>query len=245
MAIRGVLITCMYLYEHFQIFKPHQYNIFDLHQSRSKDRGGAVLKENIVYIYARRCSSCLSTRQGHVPRPPPSVMRRHTILPLRRSLIPAPSRSFIVAAAFDFKGMSGFYDVELKVRDYELDQFGVVSNTVLASYCQHSRFEFLEKIGINADKIARTGNALALSELTLKFLAPLRSGDKFVVKLKVSRSSAARLHVENFIFKLPNMEPILEAEATAVWLDKNYCPVRIPPEVISELNQFPHQGESN
>lgn len=32
----------------------------------------------------------------------------------------------------------------------------------------------MEKIGINIDTIAQTGNAVALSELTLKYIAPLR-----------------------------------------------------------------------
>ena len=33
-------------------------------------------------------------------------------------------------------------------------------------------------------------------------------------------------------------QPVLEAKATAVWLDKNYRPVRIPSEVKAKLTQF-------
>ncbi|VVA94301.1 unnamed protein product [Arabis nemorensis] len=168
----------------------------------------------------------------------PCSWRRPLVLPLRSTKTCKP------VACVDLKGgqgMSGFHATELKVRDYELDQFGVVNNAVYANYCQYGRQECLESIGVNCDEISRSGQALAIPELTIKFIAPLRSGNKFVVKTRISGTSVARIYFEQFIYKIPNQERILEARGTVVWLDSNYRPVRIPSHIFKSMFNKYHQ----
>jgi acyl-CoA thioesterase FadM len=169
----------------------------------------------------------------------PRSWRRGHVLPLRSAKIFKPLACLELRGS---TGIGGFHEIELKVRDYELDQFGVVNNAVYANYCQHGRHEFMDSIGINCNEVSRSGGALAIPELTIKFLAPLRvifllsfprifvlfyrvnvciyvdifeqSGCRFVVKTRISGISLVRIYFEQFIFKLPNQEVYLVAPSS-------------------------------
>ncbi|WJX43530.1 hypothetical protein P8452_30612 [Trifolium repens] len=158
-------------------------------------------------------------------------------LPSLRSAIPTRAvPSLPLLDNEETKSMNKFFEMEFQVRDYELDQYGVAHNSVYACYCQEGRHEFLKSIGIDCDALASSGDyAFAISELSIKFLGPLRNGDKFVVKVRISSYSAARVYFEHFIYKLPNQEPILEARSTTLMLNKNYRPIRIPADIKAKV----------
>ncbi|KAL5229455.1 hypothetical protein ABZP36_028231 [Zizania latifolia] len=103
-------------------------------------------------------------------------------------------------------GEDKFYDVEMSVRDDELDEYDVVNNAFYSSYLHDCRHIFLENHGIGVDYCKSKGNLFALSELNLKFITPLRKGDRFVVKTRIIQMKGIRLVIEHLIKKLPDHE---------------------------------------
>ncbi|CAN6229131.1 unnamed protein product [Urochloa humidicola] len=127
------------------------------------------------------------------------------------------------------------FEIEMEVREDELDEYGVVNNAIYASYLHSGRDVMLEKMGISVDYWTSTGNAMALSELNLKFFAPLRSGDRFVVKVKPIQIKGVRIIVEHMIETLPDRKLVLKGSATAICLNKNFRPTRVFPELSASL----------
>ncbi|TVT99988.1 hypothetical protein EJB05_54615 [Eragrostis curvula] len=142
--------------------------------------------------------------------------------------------TLISLAQPDYRKEDRVFEVEMQVQDDDLDPYGVVSNAIYASYIHRGRDVLLEYLGIGVGYWAATGNALAISELNLKYFAPLRSGDRFVVKMWPEKIKGVRLVIRHLIETLPDGKLALDARATIVFLNKDYRPTRVFPEVAAK-----------
>ncbi|KXZ43450.1 hypothetical protein GPECTOR_90g537 [Gonium pectorale] len=143
----------------------------------------------------------------------------------------------------------------MQVRDYELDQFGVVNNAVYSSYLQHGRHEALSALGTDVDAYARQGTPLALSSLSISFRAPLRSRDVFRVTVSAARVTPARLVLQQRIVRTRSgaapaaeedrEELVVDAEAVVVFLDSSYRAARVPQGVAKLFKALQQMREEH
>jgi acyl-CoA thioester hydrolase len=125
------------------------------------------------------------------------------------------------------------YSVEFTVRDYECDIQGVVNNANYLHYLEHARHEFLISKGINFAQLHEEGTDLTVTRVEIDYKYPLRSRDKFFVRLYLRREGNVRLVFVQDIFRQTDEKLIVHAEITGVATKKGR-PVS-PVEVIARL----------
>lgn len=108
------------------------------------------------------------------------------------------------------------FSLEFSVRDYECDLQGIVNNATYQQYLEHARHEFLVLKGIDFAGLHEKGLDLIVTRVEIDYKFPLKSRDKFVVKLNIRREGNLRLVFEQDVFRLPDEKLIVQAEVTGV-----------------------------
>jgi acyl-CoA thioester hydrolase len=108
------------------------------------------------------------------------------------------------------------YSLEFVVRDYECDLQGVVNNANYQHYLEHARHEFLISKGVSFVQLHEEGIDLIVTKVEIDYKYPLKSHDKFVVKLNIQREGNVRLIFIQDIFRLPDEKLIVNAKVTGV-----------------------------
>ncbi len=132
--------------------------------------------------------------------------------------------------------MSGGYRFELEfgVRDYECDLQGIVNNAVYQNYLEHTRHEYLKNLELDFAHLHQQGCDLVVSRCEIDYLAPLRSGDRFVVRLNVERESRLRFAFVQTICKYPDETEVLRARIIGTGIVDGRP--GLPQEVLAALD---------
>ena len=125
------------------------------------------------------------------------------------------------------------FSTELSVRDYECDIQGVVNNANYLHYLEHARHEFLLSKDIDFIELHEDGIDLVVTKIEIEYKYPLRSQDRFIIRLKLEREGNIRLVFIQDIFRTPDEKLIARARVTGV-STKNGRPLP-PREIISKL----------
>jgi acyl-CoA thioester hydrolase len=123
------------------------------------------------------------------------------------------------------------YGLEFVVRDYECDLQGVVNNANYQHYLEHARHEFLISKGVSFVDLHAEGIDLIVTRVEIDYKYPLRSRDKFIVRLNIQREGNARLVFVQDIFRLPDEKHVVHAKVTGVATKKGRP---VPPGILVE-----------
>lgn len=125
------------------------------------------------------------------------------------------------------------FGLEFIVRDYECDLQGVVNNANYQHYLEHARHEFLISKGISFADLHNEGIDLIVTRVEIDYKFPLRSRDKFIVRLRIEREGNVRLIFVQDIFRIQDEKHIVHARVTGV-ATKNGRPVS-PGNLVERL----------
>lgn len=108
------------------------------------------------------------------------------------------------------------FSLEFIVRDYECDLQGVVNNANYQHYLEHARHEYLVSKGVSFAGLHEQGIDLIVTKVEIDYKYPLRSRDRFIVKLRTEREGNVRLLFIQEICRIPDEKLIVSARVTGV-----------------------------
>jgi len=83
--------------------------------------------------------------------------------------------------------MKPYYEIEMKVRDYECDSQGVVNNANYLHYFEVARHEFMENCGLKFKDLTEQNILPVVRNVNIAYKNSLRGSDKFISKISIER----------------------------------------------------------
>jgi len=127
------------------------------------------------------------------------------------------------------------FEIDFKVRDYEVDLQGIVNNANYLHYLEHTRHEFLYSRNTDFAALHEKGIDLIVTRNEIDYKQSLKSHDRFKVTLHMYREGHLKIVFDQKIYRMPDQRLAVKAKVFGVCL-KNGKLVR--PEEVLDLKKL-------
>ncbi len=119
----------------------------------------------------------------------------------------------------------------------ETDQMARVYHSNYLIWMEEARTEWFKNIGLNYKKIEEDGYLLPVSDLSIKYFAPVEYDENVCIKVLVEKLTRLKVHFLYEFYK--EDESILFAKSSSinVFTDKNGKPKRIEKELFERIRE--------
>lgn len=107
------------------------------------------------------------------------------------------------------------FELEFRVRDYEVDGEGIVNNANYLHYMEHTRHVFCEEAGLSFAEMIERGLTPVVRKAELTYHSSLHMRDRFVSRLAVRREGPRFLFYQD-IYALPDERLAVSGVVTTV-----------------------------
>ncbi len=125
--------------------------------------------------------------------------------------------------------------LRLKVRYYEVDEYGHVNHANYIHYFETGRIEALETVGLPLGAMRRQGYLLVAAALSVRFHSPASPGDTLEIVTHIREMRGARSVWVQEIREVASNRLVATAEVTGAFLTEGGRPVRIPTAFREKL----------
>lgn len=125
--------------------------------------------------------------------------------------------------------------VEFRVRYAETDQMRVVYHANYLIWCEIGRTDHIRALGSSYREMEEQGITLAVSEASLRFIAPARYDDLIRVETSLSRVTSRTLTFDYVITHAESGIKLATASTSLISLDKSGRVAALPADVRARL----------
>lgn len=120
---------------------------------------------------------------------------------------------------------------EIRVRGYEIDQFGHVNHATYLNYLEQARWDALEEGGFSHDDLRSRGWGIHIVRVELEYLKPCLQGEVLRIETRMEEFRNTSMTIAQEVFRTSDGEgasPALRGKVVAVWIGEAGRPMRIP-----------------